>query len=226
MPVDANAPIEVTGFSWVPPFARGHVRDIRVRWALEEAGKSYRTRLFHAMKPRPELYFEEQPFGQVPAYGDGTVQLFESGAIALHIAQDCETLLPADPAGRARATTWVIAALNSVEPMISELNTIDVFSAGEEWARLRRPGAEDQIRGRLAKLGDWLGDKTYLEDDFTVGDLMMASVLRGLDGNPLMDEQPRVARYYAHCIGRPAFQAALAAQMADFTEEAKEGELA
>jgi glutathione S-transferase len=226
MPVEANSPIEVTGFSWVPPFARGHVRDIRVRWALEEAGKSYRTRLFHAMKPRPDFYFEEQPFGQVPAYDDGTVQLFESGAIVLHIARDCETLLPSDPAGRARATSWVIAALNSVEPMIGELNTIDIFSAGEEWARLRRPGVEEQIRGRLAKLSEWLGDKAYLEDRFTVGDLMMASVLRGLDGNPLMDEQPRIARYYARCIGRPAFQAALAAQMADFTEDAKEGELA
>lgn len=226
MPIDANSPIEVTGFSWVPPFARGHVRDVRVRWALEEAGRPYRTRLLNAMKPRPDFYFEEQPFGQVPAYDDGTVRLFESGAIVLHIGQDCETLLPADPAGRARATTWVIASLNSVEPMIAELNNIDIFNAKEEWARLRRPSAEDQVRRRLARLSDWLSDKEYLEDRFTAGDLMMASVLRGLDGNPLMDEQPGIARYYARCIARPAFQAALAAQLADFTEEAREGELA
>ncbi|MGK2909710.1 MAG: glutathione S-transferase family protein [Sphingobium sp.] len=226
MPCNPSATIEVTGFSWVPPFARGHVRDLRVRWALEEAGKSYRTRLFHVMKPRPEFYYEEQPFGQVPAYDDGTVKLFESGAIVLHIAQSCEALLPADPAGRARATTWVIAALNSIEPMIGELNTIDVFSAGEEWAKLRRPGAEDQVRRRLAKLSDWLGDKDYLEDRFTAGDLMMASVLRGLDESPLMQEQPGIARYYARCLDRPAFKTALAAQLADFTEDAKEGEAA
>src|SRR5687768_3781204 len=129
MPVDAQSTIEVTGFSWVPSFARGQVRDLRVRWALEEAGRSYRTRLFHGKEPRPDCYFAEQPFGQVPAYRDDTVQLFESGAIVLHIGRDCEVLLPTDTAARARAVAWVTAALNSVEPMIFELNRIDIFAA-------------------------------------------------------------------------------------------------
>lgn len=223
MPIDPQSEIEVTGFSWVPPFAQGHVRDLRVRWALEEAGMSYRTRLFHAMEQRPDYYFTEQPFGQVPAYNDGTAQLFESGAIVLHIGQDCETLLPADPTSRARATAWLIAALNSVEPMIGELNTIDIFASGEEWARLRRPSLEERIRVRLTRLSDWLAEKDYLEDQFTAGDLMMASVLRGLESSGLMHEHPRVARYYERCLARPAFDSALAAQMADFTQDAKEG---
>lgn len=223
MPIDDTAPREVTGFSWVPDFAKGHVRDLRVRWALEEAGLSYRTRLLHPMEDRPESYYREQPFGQVPAYDDGTMQLFESGAIVMHIGQDCEALLPTDPAARARATTWVIAALNSIEPMIGELNSIDIFHADEEWARLRRPGVEASIRTRLGRLSDWIGERTYLEDRFTAGDLMMASVLRGLEESGLMEATPNVAQYYRRCTSRPAFECALAAQLADFTPEMQEG---
>jgi glutathione S-transferase len=120
MPVDPNARVRISAFNWVPPFAQGQVRDLRPRWALEEAGIAYAVRKLDAMAERPPDYFEEQPFGQVPSYRDGNVSLFESGAIVLHIGRDCEALLPADPAARARATTWLIAALNSVEPYLMQ----------------------------------------------------------------------------------------------------------
>jgi glutathione S-transferase len=217
MPVDPNARVRISAFNWVPPFAQGQVRDLRPRWALEEAGLAYAVRKLDAMAERPADYFEEQPFGQVPSYRDGSVSLFESGAIVLHIGRDCETLLPADPAARARATAWLIAALNSVEPYLMQLATIDVFAAGEEWAKLRRPGVIEMIHKRLSRLSDALGDKAYLDGDrFTAGDLMMTTVLRITDGKGLLDRYSNLAAYKARCQARPAFQAALAAQIADF----------
>ncbi len=216
----ADAGIEITAFNWVPSFAQGQVRDVRVRWALEECGLPYRVRLLSGQGPRPEDYFEEQPWGQVPAYRDGSTHLFESGAIVLHIGERSEVLLPRDPAGRARAIAWVIAALNSVEPCIMELATIDFFERDAEWSRLRRPGVEDFIRERLGRLSAWLGDKDYLEGRFTVGDLMMAAVLRGLKHTSLLAEHDNLAAYVARCESRPAFQRALAAQLATFEEHA------
>ncbi|MGK6356301.1 glutathione S-transferase family protein [Sphingomonas sp. DT-207] len=218
MPVDPNAPVEVTAFDWVPDFARSYVRDFRVRWALEEAGIPYRTRLISAVN-RPQDYFAEQPWGQVPSYRDDIVQLFESGAIVLHIGRDCETLLPADPAGQARAVAWTIAALNSVEPLLMELVTVDVFHAGEQWAALRRPGLVEDIRTRLARLAEALGDRDYLEGRFTAGDLLMAAVLRALDHTDLLAEQPRLAAYQQRCLARPGYAAAIQAQLADLQTE-------
>jgi glutathione S-transferase len=218
MPVDPHAPVEVTAFDWVPDFARSYVRDFRVRWALEEAGIPYRTRLISAVE-RPQDYFVEQPWGQVPSYRDEIVQLFESGAIVLHIGRDCETLLPADPAARARAVAWTIAALNSVEPLLMQLATVDIFAAGEEWAALRRPSLVEEIRKRLARLADALGDRNYLEERFTAADLMMASVLRALDGSGLLAEQPRLAAYQQRCLARPGYAAAIEAQLADLRTE-------
>jgi glutathione S-transferase len=219
MPVDPDAPVRISAFNWVPPFAQGQVRDLRPRWALEEAGMPYAVRKLDAMAERPADYYEEQPFGQVPSYHDDTVSLFESGAIVLHIGRDCETLLPADPAARARTTTWLIAALNSVEPFLMQLAAIDIFAAGEEWARLRRPGVIEMIDKRLSRLSDALADKAYLDGDrFTAGDLMMTTVLRIIDGKGLLDRYSNLAAYKARCQARPAFQAALAAQIADFEE--------
>src|SRR5689334_1903674 len=136
--------ITLTAFRWVPPFAQGVVRDLRVRWALEEAGLSYKERLIGPEDQKSADYRRLQPFGQVPAYEEsdgagGGLQLFESGAIVLHIAQRSETLLPAEPAARARATAWMFAALNSIEPHVQHLATIDLFNADQDWARLRRP---------------------------------------------------------------------------------------
>jgi glutathione S-transferase len=219
MPVDPNAPVRISAFNWVPPFAQGHVRDLRPRWALEEAAIPYAVRKLDARAERPADYFQEQPFGQVPSYHDDTVSLFESGAIVLHIGRDCEMLLPADPAARARSTAWLIAALNSVEPFLMQLATIDIFATGEEWARLRRPGVIEMIDKRLSRLSDALGDKPYLDGDrFTAGDLMMTTVLRIIDGKGLLDRYPNLVAYKARCQARPAFEAALAAQIADFEE--------
>lgn len=218
MPADATAPIRISAFDWVPDFARGQVRDLRVRWALEEAGRDYAVRKLDAMAERPPEYFDEQPFGQVPSYQDAHVQLFETGAIVLHVGEDCETLLPRDRAGRARATTWLIAALNSVEPFLMQLSTIDIFARGEEWARLRRPGVIEMIEKRLARLSNALGDKDYLEGRFTAGDLMMTTVLRIIEGKGLIEKHPNLVAYKRRCEARPAFQRALAAQLADFEE--------
>jgi glutathione S-transferase len=218
MPVDPRAEIEISAFAWVPSFAQGQVRDLRVRWALEEAGLSYRERLLDAMSQRPADYFREQPFGQVPIYNEGNVHMFESGAIVLHIAERSEALMPRDPAGRARTTCWVIAALNSIEPMIMELANIDIFNPEAEWARARRPEAERKVRERLGRLSDWLGERDYLEDRFTAGDLMMSTMLRILNHTDLVAEFPNLARYQAHCEARPAFRRALEAQLAPFKE--------
>jgi glutathione S-transferase len=216
MPVDPTADIEVTAFAWVPDFARGLVRDMRVRWALEEVGLAYRERLLDATRDRPEKYFQEQPFGQVPAYRDESVQLFESGAIVLHVAEHSDALMPRDASGRARATAWLIAALNSVEPAIMELAVIDFFHPDAGWGRLRRPEVVENVRKRLGRLSAWLGDKDYLEGRFTAGDLMMTMVLRGLRHTDLVAEHANLAAYKARCEARPAFERALAAQLAVF----------
>ena len=219
MPIDPNAAVRISAFNWVPPFARGQVRDLRPRWALEEAGIAYAVRKLDAMAERPVDYYQEQPFGQVPSYHDDTVSLFESGAIVLHIGRNCETLLPVDPAARARATAWLIAALNSIEPFMMQLATIDVFAAGEEWAKLRRPGVVEMIDKRLSRLSNALGDKANLDGDrFTAGDLMMTTVLRIVDGKGLLDRYSKLVAYKERCQARLAFQAALAAQIADFEE--------
>lgn len=210
--------IEITAFRWVPDFARGLVRDIRVRWALAEAGLPYRVRLLDATTQRPADYFHEQPFGQVPVFVEGDLGLFESGAIVLHIGERSDALLPADAAERARATCWVIAALNSIEPMIFDLVNIDIFNAGQQWAALRRPEAEQKVRERLARLSDWLSEQDYLQGRFTAGDLIMATVLRNLRHTKLVAEHANLAAYLARCEARPAFQQALAEQLADFDD--------
>ena len=209
--------ITISAFAWVPDFARGQVRDLRVRWALEEAERSYSTRLLSQGDQDSAEYRALQPFGQVPIFEEDGFVLFETGAIVLHIGERCEVLLPRDPKARARATQWVIAALNSIEPFAIQLALIDIFYKGEEWAKLRRPGATDFMRRRLGGLANALGSKTYLEGErFTAGDLMMNSVLRVLDHTPLVAEYANLAAYKARCESRPTFQRALAAQLADF----------
>ncbi len=217
MPQKDDAAIEVTGFAWVPPFAQGFVRDLRVRWALEEVGLDYRTRLISAME-RPQSYFGEQPYGQVPYYVEGDLHLFESGAIVLHIAEKDERLLPRDPVARARAITWLISALNSVEPYIMNMVTIDGFCAGQEWATLRRPAQVEMMERRLQHLSAALGDRDWLEGRFTVADLIMVDALRNLSPDQLSIPQ-NLLDYVERGKARPAFQAALAAQLADFTPD-------
>ena len=219
MPVDTNSPICVSAYSWVPPFARGLVRDLRVRWALEEAGRDYAVRLLDAREERPAEYLLEQPFGQVPSYSDGEIRLFESGAIVLHIGEGCETLLPRDVEGRARATAWTLAALNSIEPSVLQLVAIDV--AGDvAWAKERRPAVDEMVRKRLAQLSAHLGGKQWIEERFTAGDLMMVTVLNILRHTDLVAGHANLGAYLARGHARPAYQRALAAQMADFEQPA------
>ena len=212
MPIDPLAAIEVTAFGWVPDFARGQVRDLRVRWALEELGLPYRTRLL--MGERPPSYYSEQPWGQVPVYKEGAIELFECGAIALHIAEKDHTLLPADEVGRKRAITWLFAALNSIDGPVMAYVSASFFHADKPWSAGASAAFGEQLSQRLARLGDWLGDKEWLEGSFTVGDLMMVATIRGPD---IVKHAPdNVAAYVRRGEARPAFQRALAAQLADF----------
>jgi glutathione S-transferase len=224
MPLANDAPIEITAFAWVPEFARGLVRDLRVRWALEEAGLPYRVRLLG--QPRPQEYLKEQPFDQVPAFRNEDVQIFESGAIVQYIGEKCETILPRQANARWRAIQWTYAALNSVEPAFQNLTLIDLAYRDEEWAKLRRPGAEAFARKKLERLSGWLGDKPWLEDRFTIGDILMVSVLRLLRHTELVAEYPNVDAYLQRGESRPGFQQALADQLAPFAAHQPQGEAA
>ena len=222
MPINPNSEIEITAFRWVPEFAQGLVRDLRVRWALEEVGLDYRVRLFG--QERPPEYVKEQPFDQVPCFSDGKVQIFESGAIVQYIGEKSETLLPADPQGRFRAIQWTYAGLNSVEPSILNVFAVTVFYADQEWAKLRRQGAEEFARLKLKRVSEWLGEKQWLEGNrFTIGDLIMVTVLRNLKHTNMVAEFPNLDAFQKRGEARPAFQRALADQLATFRENQPEG---
>jgi glutathione S-transferase len=212
--------IRVSVFRAVPAFAQGLVRDLRVRWALEEAGRAYSERVIGPEDQKSEPYRRLQPFGQVPAYEEGDLVLFESGAIVHHIAQQCEALMPADPVVRARVTSWMFAAMNTIEPPIQNLAAIDLFYAQEDWAKARRPGAVEAVQQRLQALATWLGERSYLEDRFTAADLLMVTVLRILRHTNIVAQIPVLENYRLRCEARPAFQRALVAQMAVFERHA------
>jgi glutathione S-transferase len=213
--------ITISAFHWVPPFARGQVRDLRVRWALEEAGLRYTTRLLEQGDQDKPDYRNLQPFGQVPIFEEDGFVLFETGAIVLYIGERSEMLLPKDPAARARATQWLIAALNSIEPFVMNVALIDLFYADQEWAKLRRPAAVQFVAKRLAALSKTLDEKPYLDGDrFSAGDLMMSTVLRILQHTDIVTSDRRLAAYVERCTARPAFRRALNAQLGDFREAA------
>jgi glutathione S-transferase len=211
--------ITISAFKWVPDFARGQVRDLRVRWALEEAGLPYQTRLLEQGDQDKPDYRSLQPFGQVPIFDENGFVLFETGAIVLHIGERCEVLLPKEAGARARATQWLIAALNSIEPFVMNVALIDLFYANEEWAKLRRPGAVEFVQRRLSALSRALGEKPYLDGDrFTAGDLMMTTVLRILKHTDIVTSDKRLSAYIARCTERPAFKRAFDAQIGDFKD--------
>ena len=213
--------ITISAFRWVPESARGQVRDLRARWALEEAGLPYKTRLLEQGDQDKPDYRALQPFGQVPILEEDGLVLFETGAIVLHIGERSEALLPKEAGQRARAVQWLIAALNSIEPHAMNVALIDLFYANEEWAKLRRPGALALLQRRLSALSASLGDKQFLDGSrFTAGDLMMATVLRILHHTDLISSDERLAAYLQRCISRPAFRRALEAQMGDFRKAA------
>lgn len=222
MPITSDAPIEVTAFAWVPEPAHGLVKDLRVRWALEEAGLDYRVRLIGA--ERPDGYAREQPFCQVPCLRDGAVQMFESGAILQYIGEKSEALLPRDTREKYRAIQWTYAALSSVEPFVQHRALLNSFYADQEWARLAKPTADELARLRLRQVADWLGDNRWLEGErFTIGDIVMVTVLRLANRAGLLDDQARLAAYVERGEARPAFQRALEDQLAAFREHQPEG---
>ena len=212
MPLDPAATTVVAALRHAPAFAHGLVRDLRVRWAIEEIGRPYRVELYDAMVPRPDDYRRWQPFGQVPALDDGEVRLFESGAILLHLGAQDERLLPRDPQAKADATAWLIAALNSVEPMVMQIVSLDVFQADQPWAKDARPSAVAFAQSRLARVAEALGEREWLAGRFSVADIMMVTVLRNLDHTQILAAYPTLAAYKARGEARPAFQQALADQ--------------
>ena len=206
--------ITITAFERSPDGGRGLARDTRVRWALEEVGQPYAVRLvsFRAMKEPEHLALH--PFGQIPTYEEGDLALFETGAIVFHIAQRYAGLLPVDASARARAITWMFAALNTVEPPILELVTARIFERDKPWHDARLPLVEDRVRDRLKQLSARLGDCEWLDGPFSAGDLMMASVLLRVRASGILDEYPNLAAYLARGEARPAYKRAFAAQLA------------
>lgn len=212
--------VTITAFDWLPSFARGRVRDLRVRWMLEEIGEGYDVRYLSQGEQKRASHRALQPYGQVPTLEDGPVTLFESGAIVLHLAETRGQLLPSDPGPRARAVEWLIAALNTVEPPLSDLALVNIFEFDQPWSEPRRASVEDRVRQRLGETAARLEGRNWFDDEFTVGDLMMVSVLRIIGGNSLLAEYPVLTSYVARGEARPAFQRALAAQLAGFTGSA------
>ncbi len=208
----------ITVFERSPDGGKGLARDTRVRWALEEVGQPYGVRgiSFEALK-EPE-YLTIQPFGSIPTYTEGNLVLFESGSIVLHIAEKHTGLLPKDANARARAITWMFAALNTVEPPILDLSIAKVSEGDKPWTQERLPLVMDRIRARLEKLSARLGDADWLDGAFSAGDLMMVSVLLRLRMSGILDEYPNVAAYVARGEARPAYQRAFAAQLAFNTQ--------
>ena len=205
----------ITAFERSPDRGRGQARDMRVRWALEEVGQPYSVRLVSFAEMKQPAHRALHPFGQIPTYEDGDLALFESGAIVFHIAQRHAGLLPDDADARARAITWMFAALSTVEPPILERETARFLERDEIWYEQRLPLVEKRIRDRVGQLSNRLGDAVWLDGAFSAGDLMMVGVLRRLNGSGLLDQN--LAAYVARGEARPAFRRAFDAQLAVFT---------
>ena len=210
----------LTTFRSVPSFAIGHVRDLRVRWALEEAGQPYDLRLIDFAEAATPGYRREQPFGQVPVLQDGDLTLFETGAILLHLGERHPALLPRDPDARAQVTMWTFAALNSVEPYLGNLANLVAFSMNEPWAAAQRPVLEEIALKRLGQVDDWLAGRDYLAGNFSAADILMTTVVRLLDGMGYVERFDRLTAWRDRCTARPAYRKALADQVALFTQEA------
>jgi glutathione S-transferase len=207
----------ITAFARSPDRGSGQARDMRVRWALEEVGQPYDVRLVSFSEMKEPAHRALHPFGQIPTYEERDLALFESGAIVFHIAERHGSLLPDDANARARAITWMFAAVSTIEPPILERETAVLLERNETWHEKRLPRVEDRIRNRLADLSARLGDADWLDGAFSAGDLMMVGVLRRLNGSGLLEEYPDIADYVARGQARPAFSRAFDAQLAVFT---------
>ncbi|CAM5320589.1 hypothetical protein MAUB1S_05569 [Mycolicibacterium aubagnense] len=206
----------ITAFAMSPDEGQGHARDMRLRWAFEEVGQPYDVRLVSFAQMKQPAHLALQPFGQIPTYEEGDLALFESGAIILHLAQRRHGLLPGDPDARARAITWMFAALNTMEPPIVELEQAPYVVGDKPWLGELLPMLEDRVRIRLGELSRRLGDADWLDGEFSAGDLIMVTVLRRLDGTGLVGEYPNLAGYVARGEARPAYKRAFDAQLAVF----------
>lgn len=213
----------ITAFERSPDGGMGLARDMRVRWALEEVGQPYEVRLVSFAEMKQPGYRALQPFGQIPAYIEGDLVLFESGAIIFHIAEHHAGLFPDDANARARAITWMFAALGTVEPPILELQTAVVLERDKAWSQERMPQVKDRIRERLVDLSTRLGDADWLDGAFSAGDLMMVHVLSRLRRSGILDQFANLAAYVARAEARPAFKRAFAAQLAVATGQAPTG---
>jgi len=211
--------IAVWGFSQVPPFAQGLVRDLRVRWALQEAGLAYESRWVPPQERNADAYRRKHPFGMVPAVECDGETLIESGAIVHAIAERSEALMPSDL--RTETLTWMFAALNSVEPPLWNLFVMDRLHREEAWVKLRRPGAVEEVKARLDALAEWLDDRDYLLGCFTAADILMATVLRFIRHTNLVAGFPTLDAYLKRCEARPAFQAALRDQITGYERNAQ-----
>jgi glutathione S-transferase len=209
----------VTAFNWVPEFARGLVRDLRVRWALEEIGRPYDAELLNARAPRPDEYLARQPFDQVPAFTDGDLTIFETGAILLYLGEQDERLLPRDREARWQAISWLFSALNSVEPVITRIVAYDIFNKDKDWAPGAREAAVGLCTQKLKRVSAAIAGKDWLAGQFSIADIAMVTVLNNLRHTDLVAEHPELAAYHKRGTERPAYKRALDAQFADFAEE-------
>jgi glutathione S-transferase len=207
----------ITAFEQSPDRGRGLARDMRVRWALEEVSQPYEVRLVSFAAMKEPAHRALQPFGQIPTYEEGNLVLFESGAIVFHLAQRHAGLLPDDANARARAITWMFAAINTIEPPILDLQNAKFQEADKSWSKERLPMVQDRIRDRVGVLSGRLGDADWLDGAFSAGDLMMVAVLLRLKPSGMLDEYPKLAAYVARGEARPAYKRAFAAQLAVFT---------
>jgi glutathione S-transferase len=209
--------IVVWGFRNAPSFARGLVRDLRVRWALEEAGRSYESRLIGIDERNSDSYRRKHPFAMVPVLESGGDTMIESGAIVYSIAEDCDALMPADRG--TEMLSWMFVALNTVEPPVNNLAVMDLRHREEEWAKLRRPAVVDMVKARLRMLSERLEGREYLLGRFTAADILMATVLRLIRHTDFVAEFPLLDAYLKRCEARRAFQKALNDQLADFARD-------
>lgn len=209
--------VTITAFERSPDRGRGLARDMRVRWALEEVGQPYETRLVSFKAVKEPAHLSLQPFGQIPTFEDGDLNLFESGAIVLHIAERHPGLLPEDRNARARAIMWMFAALDTMEPTIFDRAMVGILERDEPWYEQRLRTLDGRVRKLLGRLSDRLGDADWLDGVFSAGDLLMVTVLRRLHSSGILDEYPRLAAYVARAEARPAYKRAFEAQLAVFT---------
>jgi glutathione S-transferase len=213
----------ITAFECSPDEGQGLARDMRVRWALEEVGQSYEVRLVSFKAMKEPAHRTLHPFGQIPTYEEGDLVLFESGAIIFHIAERHVGLLPDDAHPRARAITWMFAALNTVEPPIVEREQVPYQERDKPWYEERLPMIEDRVRARLDDLSSRLGDADWLDGAFSAGDLLMVTVLRRLEGTEILAEYPKLIAYIARGETRPAYKRAFEAQLAVFNNKSSGG---